>query len=88
MRIHSVVTIFCFIWASLILPSASYCLSDKTGTEAFSYIMEKDGSGRKLPPIQEKHKVYNEAWLQNLLRTRPDILPIADIDPNYSILAP
>ncbi len=88
MRIHSVFTIFCLILAILAFPSPSHCLSDKTSAEAFSYIMEADGSGRKLHPIQEKHKVYNEAWLQNLLRTRPEILPIADIDPDYWPMTP
>ncbi|GEM_PF-1249319 len=82
MRINSVFTIFCLTLAILAFPSASYSLSDGTNAEAFSYIMEEDGSGRKLHPIQEKHKIYNEAWLQNLLRTRPEILPVADIDPD------
>ncbi|MDM8551747.1 hypothetical protein QUF72_16820 [Desulfobacterales bacterium HSG2] len=82
MRINAVFAIVCFILAIPVFPSASYCLSDGTGAEAFAYIMEKDGSGRKLHPIQERHKVYNEAWLQNILRTRPEILPIADIDPD------
>jgi len=82
MRVSAVFAIACFILAIPIFPSASYCLSDGTGAEAFSYVIEKDGSGRKLHPIQEKHKIYNEAWLQDILRTKPEILPIADIDPD------
>jgi len=81
MRINALFAIVCFILAVPVFPSASYALSDGTG-DAYVIIMEEDGSGQKLHPIQEKQKVYNEAWLQNLLRTRPEILPIADIDPD------
>ncbi|QTA87508.1 hypothetical protein [Desulfonema magnum] len=88
MRIRYVFTMCCLVLAILVFPSASYCLSHGTDAEAFAYIMEEDGSGRKLHPIQEKQKIYNEAWLQNLLRTRPDILPIADIDPVYWPMIP
>ncbi|QTA87507.1 hypothetical protein [Desulfonema magnum] len=88
MRIRYVFTMCCLFLAILVFPSASYCLSHGKDAEAFAYIMKEDGSGRKLHPIQEQQKIYNEAWLQNLLRTRPDILPIADIDPVYWPMIP
>ena len=47
---------------------------------AYPFTLEEDASGRKLKAIEVREKRYDEAWLQEVLRRQPDILPVAEID--------
>jgi len=56
--------------------------------KSYPFIIERDGVGRKLQPTQSDEHHYNEAWLQELLRKYPEILPVAEIEPVFSPLLP
>ena len=42
-----------------------------------------DAEGEELLPLQERAKVYDESWLQELLYRHPTILPVDEIDEAY-----
>ena len=56
--------------------------------KAYPFLINKDTSGQRLQPIESKEHGYNEAWLQELLRTQPDILPVAEIEPIFFPMIP
>lgn len=56
--------------------------------KAIPYLINKDSSGEPLRVIDPKHTKYQEAWLQELLRNHPDILPAAEIEPVFYPLIP
>lgn len=56
--------------------------------KAYPFLIDKDTSGQRLQPIESKEHGYNEAWLQELLRTQPDILPVAEIEPIFFPMIP
>lgn len=56
--------------------------------KAYPFLINKDTSGQRLQPIESKEHGYNEAWLQELLRTQPDILPVAEIEPIFFPMMP
>lgn len=56
--------------------------------KAYPFLINKDTSGRRLQPIESKEHGYNEAWLQELLRAQPDILPVAEIEPIFFPMIP
>jgi hypothetical protein len=52
------------------------------------FLIQADASGETLQPIEDRERVYDEYWLQELLRKHPDILPVAEIEPVFSPLVP
>ena len=54
--------------------------------EAYPFLIREDGSGDRLDPAHPRGQTYDEAWLQELLRQHPDILPAAEIEPVFSPL--
>jgi hypothetical protein len=56
--------------------------------ESYPFLIEKDASGRRLVPADASERPYDESWLQELIRAHPDILPVAEIEPVFSPLAP
>ncbi len=55
---------------------------------AYPFLINKDASGQRLQPIGDKEKAYDEAWLQELLRKQPEILPVAEIEPIFYPMIP
>jgi len=51
--------------------------------KAYPFLIDKDASGQRLQQIGGKEQGYDEAWLQELLRKQPDILPVAEIEPVF-----
>ena len=47
------------------------------------YLVKEDSSGQKLQEVESHEKVFNESWLQELLRKQPDILPVSEIEPIF-----
>lgn len=79
-----------FVWLVevTVLPCASYCLTNEAET-AYPYIVDENGTGQRLHLIRpQKGRIYNEAWLQELIRSKPEILPVADIDVLYHPFVP
>ena len=56
--------------------------------QAYPYLVHKDASGESLQPIEHRERMYAEAWLQELLRGNPEILPVAEIEPIFYPLVP
>ena len=56
--------------------------------KALPFLINNDSSGNRLSPIDRSAPIYNEAWLQELLRQHPNILPVSEIESVYSPLAP
>jgi hypothetical protein len=54
--------------------------------KAYPYLVNKDSTGERLQTV-EAH-LYNEAWLQELLRKHPEILPVDEIEPVFHPLIP
>lgn len=54
--------------------------------KAYPYLVNKDSTGERLQAV-EAH-LYNEAWLQELLRRHPEILPVDEIEPVFHPLVP
>jgi len=52
------------------------------------FVINDKASGEQLLPIDYHARIYNEAWLQELLRQHPEILPVAEIEPVVSALIP
>jgi hypothetical protein len=50
---------------------------------ASPFLIQEDASGETLYPVGEQEGAYQEAWLQELLRRHPDILPAAEIEPVF-----
>jgi hypothetical protein len=51
-------------------------------------VINDKASGEQLFPIDYHTRIYDEAWLQELLRQHPEILPVAEIEPMVSDLIP
>ena len=47
------------------------------------FLINQDSSGQKLLPIDVQAGSYDEAWLQEMLRRQPEILPVTDIEPVF-----
>ncbi len=56
--------------------------------EAYPFLIQGDGSGKRLQSTQTEDRPYDEAWLQELIRKHPDALPVAEIEAVYSPLIP
>jgi len=56
--------------------------------KTYPFLIHRDASGQRLRPIEKREQTYNEAWLQELLRKHPDILPTAEIEPVFYPLIP
>ena len=56
--------------------------------KSYPYLIGENASGDSFKPIDNRQQVYNELWLQDLLRRQPDILPVAEIEPVYYPLIP
>jgi hypothetical protein len=52
--------------------------------KAHPFLIKEDASGEGLQPIEGR----DEAWLQEILRSHPDILPVAEIEPVFYPLVP
>jgi len=55
--------------------------------QSYPFLISSDGRGDRLEPAQRQGAAYDEAWLQELLRQHPDILPTAEIEPVFFPLA-
>lgn len=51
--------------------------------KASPFLIDEDGSGTELYAIEQREKAYDEAWLQELIRQHPDVLPVAEIEPVF-----
>lgn len=56
--------------------------------KSYPFLIGEDASGRRLVPPGAGDRPYDESWLQELIRSHPDILPVAEIEPVFSPLAP
>jgi len=56
--------------------------------KAYPFLINQDASGQRFQPIDAQNKLYNEKWLQDLLRRNPEILPVAEIEPVFYPLIP
>lgn len=54
----------------------------------YPFLINKDASGQRLQLIEDKEQGCDEAWLQELLRKQPDILPVAEIEPIFYPMIP
>jgi hypothetical protein len=55
---------------------------------AIPYIVEQEAAGRALSAIDPEGAIYNEGWLQELIRLHPDILPVKEFGPVFFPLIP
>ncbi len=51
--------------------------------KTFPYLVKKDATGQRLQLAKSTERIYNEVWLQELLRKHPEILPVAEIEPIF-----
>jgi len=56
--------------------------------KAHPFLINRDATGQRLEPIDIQEKVYDEAWLQDVLRLQPEILPVAEIESIFYPLVP
>ena len=56
--------------------------------KAYPFLINQDSSGQRFQPIDTQNTLYNEKWLQDLLRRNPEILPVAEIEPVFHPLIP
>jgi len=56
--------------------------------KAYPFLINQDASGQRFQPIDTQNPLYNEKWLQDLLRRNPEILPVAEIEPVFYPLTP
>lgn len=56
--------------------------------KAYPFLINQDASGQRFQPIDIQKPMYNEKWLQDLLRRNPEILPVAEIEPVFYPLIP
>lgn len=54
--------------------------------KTYPFLIQQDATGEALQPLTGRKPIYNEGWLQELLRQHPDILPVAEIEPVFSSL--
>ena len=54
----------------------------------YPFLVQEDASGRRLKPVGSREKIYDEIWLQELLRNHPDILPVAEVEAVFHPLIP
>ena len=57
-------------------------------SQGIPVLVGNTGEQRSLERIQLGSGNHSEAWLQALIQTHPDILPIADIEPGFGMLVP
>lgn len=56
--------------------------------KTYPFLINRDASGERLQPVEKRERMYDEAWLQELLRKHPDILPTAEIELVFYPLMP
>ena len=56
--------------------------------KTYPYLVKKDATGQRLQPSKSTERIFNEVWLQELLREHPEILPVAEIEPIFHPLIP
>jgi hypothetical protein len=56
--------------------------------KSYPFLIDANASGESLKAIDNRERVYDESWLQELLRRHPDILPVAEIEPVFYPLIP
>ena len=56
--------------------------------KTYPFLINRDGSGERLQPVEKREPMYDEAWLQELLRKHPDILPTAEMELVFYPLIP
>lgn len=56
--------------------------------KAYPFLINQDASGQRFQPIDIQKPMYNEKWLQDLLRRNPEILPVVEIEPVFYPLIP
>ena len=56
--------------------------------KTYPYLVNKDATGQRLQPPKSAERIYNEVWLQEMLRKHPEILPVAEIEPIFYPLIP
>ena len=56
--------------------------------KSYPFLIDENASGESLRAIDNRERVYDETWLQELLRQHPDILPVAEIEPVFYPLIP
>jgi len=54
----------------------------------YPFLISRDASGERLQPVEKRERMYAEAWLQELLRKHPGILPTAEIELVFYPLIP
>ncbi len=54
----------------------------------YPYLVGKDATGQRFQIVESTEQVYAEAWLQELLRRHPEILPVVEIEPIFYPLVP
>jgi hypothetical protein len=52
------------------------------------FLIQKDAVGERLHALGANEHLHDESWLQEILRTQPDILPTAEIEPIFHPLIP
>lgn len=57
-------------------------------TKIIPYLIQPDAHGEPLRQIDPSETLYQENWLQELLRVHPDILLVAEIEPVFHPLIP
>jgi hypothetical protein len=56
--------------------------------KSYPFLIGEDASGRRLLPASPCERLYDESWLQELIRAHPDILPVAEVETVFAPLAP
>jgi len=56
--------------------------------ESSPFLIQRDASGDGLEPVGRQEGLYDEAWLQELLRRHPRVLPVGEIEPVFVPLVP
>jgi hypothetical protein len=56
--------------------------------KSYPFLINENSSGNSLRPINLNDKVYNEGWLQELIRIHPEILPVMEIESVFYPLIP
>jgi hypothetical protein len=56
--------------------------------KSYPFLIDASASGESLKAIDNRERVYDESWLQELLRRHPNILPVAEIEPVFYPLIP
>lgn len=56
--------------------------------KAYPFLINQDASGQRFQRIDIQKPLYNEKWLQDLLRRNPEVLPVGEIEPVFYPLIP